>query len=289
MTIPVPEGTSNHGDPSLLCTPTRWTNILAFFLGNYIAHAATVVSIPGEQFVDYVYIMVMALLFPTAGIVRGLDAIFRGAVFAQNDLMCAARAGALCMLIRTDHDNDEAKLSTEYLPWNPPRGSSFWGELIGTPCRLRNIHGVEKALPSGYDFAVVPHDAVVLSGHPPLASPRTRRVVAILQTCYGAFTSCRTRGDQIAAQAAAPGPGAVVISASKNAARAVVAILQTFYGIFTLYRARGDQIARYGYAAFGLTVAPYTMMSIINLLGSVLTPSYPTMYLVRSEVMDEVD
>ncbi|KAJ7048910.1 hypothetical protein C8F01DRAFT_1187573 [Mycena amicta] len=112
---------------------------------------------------------------------------------------------------------------------------------------MRKIHGVQKAsLPRGYDFALVPRDAVVLDNP-------------------------------------------IVISTSRNASRAVVAIVQTCYGAYTLYLTRGDQIARYGYAAFGLTVAPYTLMSIINLLGSLLTPSYPTMYLVRSEVMDEID
>jgi hypothetical protein len=30
-------------------------------------------------------------------------------------------------------------------------------------------------------------------------------------------------------------------------------------------------------------------MSVVNLLGALLTPSYPTIYLVRSEVMDELD
>ena len=49
----------------------------------------------------------------------------------------------------------------------------------------------------------------------------------------------------------------------------------------------GDQIQRYGYAAFGLTVAPYLLMSIVNLLGTMLTPDYPCLYLVSSEVMDE--
>ena len=50
---------------------------------------------------------------------------------------------------------------------------------------------------------------------------------------------------------------------------------------------KGDQIQRYGYAAFGLTVMPYPIMSVVNLLGTILTPDYSVIYLVSSEAMDE--
>jgi hypothetical protein len=51
-TISLPEGFTNHDDPNLLCMPPSWTDLAIFFLGNYVAHAATVVSRPGESPVD---------------------------------------------------------------------------------------------------------------------------------------------------------------------------------------------------------------------------------------------
>jgi hypothetical protein len=69
--------------------------------------------------------------------------------------------------------------------------------------------------------------------------------------------------------------------------KGIMAIFQTVYASMTLYQTRGSQISHYGYAAYGLTVVPYLLMSVINLLGTLLTPDYPTMYLVRSEVMVE--
>ncbi|KAJ6595163.1 hypothetical protein DFH09DRAFT_1273229 [Mycena vulgaris] len=42
-----------------------------------------------------------------------------------------------------------------------------------------------------------------------------------------------------------------------------------------------------GYAAFGLTVLPYTMMTLVNLIGNLLTPDYPTLYLVQSYILLE--
>ena len=77
------------------------------------------------------------------------------------------------------------------------------------------------------------------------------------------------------------------LSSVNNLAKGLIAIFQTLYASFTLYHARGDQIQHYGYAAFGLTVVPYIVMSIINLASTVLTPDYPVMYLVESEAMEE--
>ena len=47
------------------------------------------------------------------------------------------------------------------------------------------------------------------------------------------------------------------------------------------------QVDRYGYAAFGLTVVPYIVMSLVNLAVHLVTPNYSTMYLVHSPEMDE--
>jgi hypothetical protein len=67
----------------------------------------------------------------------------------------------------------------------------------------------------------------------------------------------------------------------------LVALGQTLFAIATLYRTRGDQIAQFGYAAFGLTVTPYAFMSIINLVGNLMTPTYSTVFLVEPRAIQE--
>lgn len=47
------------------------------------------------------------------------------------------------------------------------------------------------------------------------------------------------------------------------------------------------KIQRYGYAAFGLTVLPYLIMSIMNLFATSLLPDYSALYIVRSLELDE--
>lgn len=77
------------------------------------------------------------------------------------------------------------------------------------------------------------------------------------------------------------------ICCNYNATKIIVALGQSVFSCVTLYRTKGDQLSQYGYAAFGLTVAPYAFMSIINLLGNLLCPEYPTMYLVESQALIE--
>lgn len=79
------------------------------------------------------------------------------------------------------------------------------------------------------------------------------------------------------------------LSSNYNAVKVVVALAQTVYAMTTLYDTRGDQLQRFGYAAFGLTVTPYLIMSFLNLVANLIRPDYPTMFLVQSSSMDKLD
>lgn len=68
---------------------------------------------------------------------------------------------------------------------------------------------------------------------------------------------------------------------------AVIAIIQIIYASVTLYHSRGDQVSRYGYSSFSFTVVPYLIMSFVNMLGNLVNPSYSSIYMVHSEMMDE--
>ena len=79
------------------------------------------------------------------------------------------------------------------------------------------------------------------------------------------------------------------LSSSFNLVKGMVALLQLLYTSFTLYHTNGDQSNQYGFAAPGLTVLPYAIMSALNLVASLVAPNYPTLYLVRSKVMEEAE
>ncbi|KAH8726398.1 hypothetical protein GQ44DRAFT_161546 [Phaeosphaeriaceae sp. PMI808] len=283
-TIALPKGSSDHGEPGLLCTPAKAVDLLTFYLLNYVAHAATVLTRPGERADDYLVTVIGSLLFPSLGLYRGVEAILCGAVFTKNDnLRKAARSGALCIVVRgadwrpengesvsnvilkrastalengvrdaVEHRQPEeivGEKDIHLITYNPPYIFSKFACPVFAHRRI--IHGA-YSLPAGYSFAIVPHDAQFVN-------------------LTGSATSHPT----------------IEVSATYNMVKAVAALAQSAYALYTLYRARGDQISQFGYAAFGLTVAPYAVMSIMNLVGNLCRPEYPSLYLVESSIMDE--
>lgn len=94
-------GYIHHGNCNLLCRPALWTDILVFFLGNYVAHAATIIGQPGQSTLAGVLAVVTALILPGGGVRSGLGAILSLAKFGSTDLQTAARAGALCAVVKT--------------------------------------------------------------------------------------------------------------------------------------------------------------------------------------------
>lgn len=75
-------------------------DVASFFLADFVAHAATVKSVPGQLTLPYMWNLVSALIFPALGVVRGLSAIYQRAVLAETPLKTAARAKAQCMVVR---------------------------------------------------------------------------------------------------------------------------------------------------------------------------------------------
>ena len=101
-TFSISHAAINHGNPNLYCTPppAHWSSIATFFLANLVAYAATVKVWPGEQPLDVLLAMAVALLLPNAGIVRGMQSIFQAAVFAGTDIKIAHKARASCVKVR---------------------------------------------------------------------------------------------------------------------------------------------------------------------------------------------
>ena len=390
ITITVPKGTRLQGhDPQILCTPSKWTDVAVFLLANYVAHAVTLKSLPGESTLSVLRNVVCSLLFPISGVRRGVTAIYQRAILAKTPLEAAAKAGALCMVTRTlewkPEHGDVVRISGIEEPQKKPwwvkdfsssnrakrvvvgvyRGIakvnrflyqfSFlvmtWKTLededvskvpayivrqetvrpfraiMGRPLpdweflpsssnwdsRSRTIHGVCQ-LPSGYALCAVPPGSHVveldkdqqggedqsdqnLAGGEDTRDEKNRTdgnhgegkvMVMSLYSRFKTQVSSKWGSRRSSLDYSHPSTTTTTqLSSVNNLAKGLIAIFQTLYASFTLYHARGDQIQHYGYAAFGLTVVPYIVMSIINLASTVLTPDYSVMYLVESEAMDE--
>jgi hypothetical protein len=102
FTIVLPASTSNHDDPHLLCPPTTWISVAIFFLGNYLAHAATVKLPPAASAMSNLRICFSALLMPASGLVLALRAFaqaIRG--IGKSEAQQVGIAGGLCMYARS--------------------------------------------------------------------------------------------------------------------------------------------------------------------------------------------
>ncbi|KUJ17992.1 uncharacterized protein LY89DRAFT_717624 [Mollisia scopiformis] len=189
--ITLPAGATSHGQPDLLCLPTKWTDIVVFFMGNYVAHAATIRLEPSTSIVNTVLAIVLALLIPISGVKRGIKGIMSFAKFGKTDLQVAARAGALCQVIQTDM---QARSFREQLLTAFDHGSIFAGK----------IHSRYR-LPDGYGFATVPWNSKFQNDDAPAAQQITLAanynivsiLVALAQLAFAVATIYRSRGDQI--------------------------------------------------------------------------------------------
>jgi len=104
LTIQVPPDAILTDNGRVLCVPgSLWKDallIITFYATNYLAHAATVKSSPGDTAKVTACNVILAVLYPMSGLMRALKAIFRLARFSKSELDMACKAGALCMVVR---------------------------------------------------------------------------------------------------------------------------------------------------------------------------------------------
>ena len=74
---------------------------------------------------------------------------------------------------------------------------------------------------------------------------------------------------------------------TKSLVKGLASVAQLVFSSITLYRTRGPQIQQYGYAAFGLSVFPYALMSFVNLVVVIIVGEYTTLFVLRTAISDE--
>jgi len=314
FTISAPEGTTNHGNPKLICTPTQWYDIIVFFLANYAAHAATAVPLAGQGPVSASYAVFHALMFPSNAILRATEAIARrAATETENPLKRAARAGALCMVMKKPETDIWAKrlrkIRKQYQPvqdaesgnsttaqedLTPADGSSshqqktpgeYKGDIVSAvECMDEGSIGCWWEAPQGYqpvtDGSQVHgeywlHQKYYLAVVPPNAE------LSLLSDTADGGAELTDDPSLIHSEA--------MLSSTHNLLKLCISLVQAMWAVATVYRARGNQIDQYGYAAFGLTVVPYALMSILNTVANMLTPEYPALFVIRTPTMLEAE
>ncbi|KAG8417354.1 hypothetical protein J3458_004888 [Metarhizium acridum] len=145
LNFTLPEGTTNHGDPHLLCFPATWNSIAVFMIGNYLAHAATVKTPPASSPFATAWIMLGALLVPSTGLVFGMSAFYQARKgHGESGLRKATLERALCMYVRADDWYSKPCSSSRLLQVNATVDTSpFSGKRLNNPS-WRLFDGVSK-------------------------------------------------------------------------------------------------------------------------------------------------
>lgn len=321
------------------CQLTQWYDIVWFIFTNFILHALSVRSLPGEKSFTSTVFKICCFLVPYTGVRRGLCLILRASNLAGNDLQSAARANALCMVIRSPEWRPKdgqivegCRIEELEAPMKKKRRRKKWylwptateGDVKGgisdakdignvpvlrstdcnevalkttdlyvPPLPRNSIDNLTRILVETYRFRsqrptfnIVDHDNVKVHGVFQLAPGYALSYIPEDIKIYS-----RVKYHRILSISHLLGMNhipSIKLASTHDVPRILFSLIQTVSGGYSLYRARGSQIERYGYAAFGLTGLPYMMVSIVNLIGSLLTSEYEAIYMVHSAIMDEM-
>lgn len=238
FTIQLPEGTTNHGDPHLICTPATWKDLLLFYITNYFIHAATLPTAPGESKREIVFAVINALFIPGFGVLRVIRRVVMYPSLRRglSPVEQACAAGALCMVMhqasikalcrskqRASDQNPESSHMRPESSWVTETLEETTGGGTDDIPPDRNIHGVCELPPgSSYRLITVP---------------------------FGVALREKQRGHDVSV-----GSNLDVkfrLGMDYSIVKAMFSLVQIIAGSITIYRARGDQITQYGYGSFG--------------------------------------
>jgi hypothetical protein len=229
ITLALPPGSSDHGSPGLLCVPTKWSDIVVFFLTKFGKSDLQVAARAGA----------LCMVF------RGHDwrpqqggtipnAVFMPEKWNRESEVPGEESreqsenttpGMAILSVPDATGVAEAEKYVDIGVYEEPWMKSSQPPTVGFTRYARKIHGAFQ-LPPGYRLEFVP-----------------RRAAFIDTTSEESLNSS----------------GTTSISCNYSSVKIFIALAQAIYSIATIYRTRGDQIREFGYAAFGLTV--YTCLT----------------------------
>ncbi|KAF8248685.1 hypothetical protein K440DRAFT_660728 [Wilcoxina mikolae CBS 423.85] len=154
------------------CRSADWMDVVKFFVANYLTHAFTVITHPGDLNRDSVVFMIWSLFTPFAGVARAVMVIAQYARGAKDDLSMAHRAGALYTLVKVERQFD-GTWNEEPFGISQSLQSNVYSHLAKRFYRWRvRVHGVHPLFPTEEDD-VIYFPTQVLQRHTvrPLAFP----------------------------------------------------------------------------------------------------------------------
>ncbi|KAF9461554.1 hypothetical protein BDZ94DRAFT_1237555 [Collybia nuda] len=263
------------------CRLADFKTVIFFFLANYASHAFTVPSVPGGNLQWSVYMKLGSIFYPFVGLMRS-TALFsnhwkqrgRGSIgnaIAQGAVMVAMRSPDWQPAEHWEH-----VLIGFPENFKPPEDSSSSAELPTSKIKLKVVYSQNETKSSGPLFSIEKKlDPTELDIHGEYKLPNG----------YHWVVPSITELNDLAAFLEQPED--IQVARSRSWLKGIIALGQLVFSSITIYQARGDQLVRYGYAAFGLSVFPYTLMSLVNLIVTAIIGEYSHLSILRTAVSDE--
>ena len=270
LTAALPINNTKRRDDSPICSPVSWEQIVIFILVNYVTHAVTVKTYPGERKSETAMCIAAALLWPYSGAFKAFQAISTGARSAADPLQMALHAEALCVVARNPQDSED--------PWSPEVSNEVGGT---TRIQLR------ACWPPHPNAAIYDGPAkvkVIGDEYQWRVNPHVSKVHGQFYLPKGYHFHRLVNNERVQKESK---ENDIELASSVSTPKVIASLIQICAAVVTLYRSRGMQIQLFGWGAFGFSVIPYALMSIVNLFGNLISPEYSAIYMVRSEIMDE--
>lgn len=258
-------------ESGLCVVPAPWTQILSFFVTNYIARIATFKKTSGYEGSRDYFRTIVSLFVPFFGISQAASTIARGSRFlGKDEIGKALHAGTLCIVQRQQ-------------TWKPKNGDVIRGCTFEEPSKRSR----KKNRSSGSHHR---EEAVLCIETPnmkQIVNPTKWKIQGQYNLPNGYGFAKLPPGTSLGAINPTTDRSTIVIASSYGTAKSFLGALQILFSIYTLYGAYGAQVASYGYAAFGFSVIPYTIMSFLNAIANIIEADYDTLFMIESEVMVE--
>ncbi|KZT07027.1 uncharacterized protein LAESUDRAFT_743071 [Laetiporus sulphureus 93-53] len=262
--------------PSLICYQNAtviWKSLI-FFAMNYVAHAASVpTSAEVGRYTRHVTLQrhfpwasIICLFLPFGGLARAILVTAQQLRWNGDDIRAALAHGALLVVARTER-------------WTPLRGVTET-VFVRLPEDLWSSNKVyaffELETEDEAHWEIDHHDHAVYGD---VSLPEGYTLAAPANKSFTENIIRESLEDT----------GTAVIPRSQSLLKMVASLIQIVSASITLYLSSGNQLARWGYAAYGLTVFPYALMSFMKMIYARLVGDYNCGHVLRTPILEEAE
>jgi hypothetical protein len=147
------------------CAAIDFKGVLVFFLGNYVAHAATVPFRPGGKWMESAPFAFASLIYPLFGLIRAAALLDKHRKFGKDEIGLAIAQGAVMVAVRSKD-------------WEPPTHDQL--VFVGLPQEfLADTTKLEASENNGY-----PHIDTVSTAIPIIPKPNLKSSPATIVSMF---------------------------------------------------------------------------------------------------------